>query len=93
MGLEVVFSKSSKIVVGPLFFQISRVLHKRLVHSGQKTDLPVLQREGGPEENLLESLGETAHALRATVGLDKVARGVAAPGIVYSARNKLRFGS
>jgi hypothetical protein len=34
-------------------FQVPRILHKRLVHSGEKTDVSLLQREGRLEKNVL----------------------------------------
>lgn len=58
--------------------RVPRVLHPRLVHRGQEADLPLLQGEGGPQEDDHQPLGPAAHFLRTALGLDQVAGGVAA---------------
>ena len=54
-------------------FQVSRVLHSRLVHRWQEADLPLLSREGGPEENVPDSVGEASHHVRTAARLAQVA--------------------
>ncbi|KAJ8342315.1 hypothetical protein SKAU_G00322430 [Synaphobranchus kaupii] len=49
--------------------RIPRVLHTRLVHCGKEADLPLLQREGGLEEDVQQPLGKTSRHVRTTAGL------------------------
>jgi hypothetical protein len=54
-------------------FQIPRILYPGLVHRGQEADVPVLPREGGPEADVPQPVGEAAHHVRPASGLAEVA--------------------
>ena len=58
--------------------QVPRILHSRVVHRGQEADVPILPREGRPEADVPEPLGEAAHDVRAAARLAEVARVLAA---------------
>ena len=53
--------------------RVPRVLHQRMVHCWQETDLPLLSREGGPEEDVPQPLGEGGEDVRPAAGLGEVA--------------------
>lgn len=76
-----------------LFIQISRVLHPRLVHCRQKTDVPLLQGKGWSQENFLQPLGAAARSLRPVAGLDQVAGGLAAAHFVPRPGHQLGSGA
>lgn len=43
--------------------QISRVLYPRLVHRGEEADVSILQREGGPQEDVQQPVSFSGHFL------------------------------
>ena len=51
-----------------VLIQISWILHPRVVHNWEETDLPVLSRESGLEENVQEPVGKAPHTFRSTLG-------------------------
>ncbi|XP_019355931.1 E3 ubiquitin ligase RNF121 isoform X2 [Alligator mississippiensis] len=57
---------------------ISRVLYPRLVHRGEEADVSILQREGGPQEDVQQPLGTAARHVRTAAGLAALPRGLAA---------------
>ena len=48
------------------------------MHRGQEADVPVLPREGRPEADVPQPVGEAAHDVRPTARLAEVARVLAA---------------
>ena len=51
----------------------SSVLYPRLVHCREEADLSLLPREGGPEEDVPQPLGEAPDDVRPAVGLGALA--------------------
>jgi len=59
------------------------------VYCWQKTNLSLLQGEGGPEAAISKSMGKTAHSLWKFIGLGPVSGSLAAGNHNFSAGNQL----
>ena len=61
------------------------------MHSWQETDLPVLSRESGLEENVQKPVGKTSHTFRSTLGFHSLLCRVVTSDSNYCANNLLCF--